>query len=147
MDYLKIKLNGSDNKEHTLKEFKTKMILYFYPKDNTPGCSMEAQEYSSYKDDFEKVGYKIIGVSRDSIKSHLKFIDKMKINFLLLSDENEELCKAFNVLKEKNMFGKKSIGVERSTFILNENGEIVHEFRKVKAAGDAKRMLDLVNEE
>ena len=146
MDYKNIILEASDGNTYSLKDFKKKIALYFYPKDNTPGCSVQAQEYSSYKDDFEKNGAIVIGVSRDSIKSHQKFIADKELDLLLLSDTDSELCNAFNVIKEKNMFGKKVTGIERSSFILDENANILEEYRKVKAPGNAKAMLDRIIE-
>lgn len=142
MNFLDIKLLGSDKSEHTLKEFGgKKIILYFYPKDNTPGCSIEAQEFRDKNEEFVNLNAIVIGVSRDSLKSHDKFIEKFNLPFLLLSDENEELCKAFDVLKEKTMFGKTSIGIVRSTFLINEEGSIEKEWRKVKSSGHAEEVL------
>lgn len=145
MNFLDISLLGSDKHEHSLREFLgKKVILYFYPKDNTPGCSIEAQEFRDINKDFSDLNTIVIGVSRDSLKSHDKFIEKFNLPFLLLSDENETLCKAFDVLKEKTMFGKTSIGVVRSTFLINENGSIEKEWRKVKSAGHAEEVLSYI---
>lgn len=145
MNFLDIKLIGSDKSEHTLRDFfGKKVILYFYPKDNTPGCSIEAQEFRDKNEDFSNLNTIVIGVSRDSLKSHDKFIEKFNLPFLLLSDENEELCKAFDVLKEKTMFGKTSIGVVRSTFLINEDGSIEKEWRKVKSSGHAEEVLSYI---
>ena len=130
-------LVGSDKKEHKLSDYLgKKVILYFYPKDNTPGCSTEAQDFKNSIDEFKEKDTVIIGVSRDSLKSHDKFIEKYDLPFLLLSDENEVVCNLYGVLKEKKtMFGKKSIGIERSTFLIDEKGIIVKAYRKVKVAG------------
>mgnify|MGYP002783175655 CR=1 FL=1 len=129
-------LVGSDKKEHKLSDYLgKKVILYFYPKDNTPGCSTEAQDFKNSIDEFKEKDTVIIGVSRDSLKSHDKFIEKYDLPFLLLSDENEVVCNLYGVLKEKTMFGKKSIGIERSTFLIDEKGIIVKAYRKVKVAG------------
>lgn len=130
------KLLGSDKKEHKLSDYiNKKVILYFYPKDNTPGCSREAQDFKESIKDFTDNNTIIIGISRDSIKSHDKFIEKYDLPFLLLSDEEETVCNLYGVLKEKTMFGKKCFGIERSTFLIDENGIIKKIYRKVKVAG------------
>ncbi len=142
MDYKSIELPASDGKTYSLNDFKgQKVILYFYPKDDTSGCTLEAKDFTALKDQYAAKGYQIIGVSRDSIKSHQKFTDKHDLNLLLLSDEDEELVKAFDVLKEKQMFGKKYMGIVRSTFVLNEDGDIVEEYRNVKAKDHAEELL------
>lgn len=129
-------LIGSDNKEHKLSDYlNKKIILYFYPKDNTPACSQEAQDFKNSIDEFTQKDTIILGISRDSIKSHDKFILKYDLPFILLSDEEEKVCNLYGVLKEKTMFGKKSIGIERSTFIINEHGIITNIYRKVKVPG------------
>ena len=112
-------------------------VVYFYPKDSTPGCTTEAQEFSALLPQFKQLGYHVIGISRDSMKSHHNFICKYELNVTLLSDSEEIACRQFDVLKEKNMYGKKVFGIERSTFILNQDGQITQEWRKVKAAGHA----------
>lgn len=119
-----------------------KIVLYFYPKDNTPGCTTESIEFQGLKDKFEKLNTKILGISRDSIKSHEKFKDKYDFSFDLISDESEEICKAFDVIKEKNMYGKKYLGIERSTFLIDEDNILIAEWRKVKAKGHAQIVLD-----
>ncbi len=119
-----------------------KIVLYFYPKDNTPGCTTESIEFQGLKDEFEKLNTKILGISRDSIKSHEKFKDKYDFSFDLISDESEEICKAFDVIKEKNMYGKKYLGIERSTFLIDEDNILIAEWRKVKAKGHAQIVLD-----
>ena len=130
------KLVGSDKKEHRLSDYiNSKVILYFYPKDNTPGCSREAQDFKESIKDFTDNNTVVIGISRDSLKSHDKFIEKYDLPFLLLSDEDEVVCNLYGVLKEKNMFGKKCFGIERSTFLIDENGIINKIYRKVKVAG------------
>ena len=104
----------------------------FYPRDNTPGCSTEACNFRDSNDVFINKNAIIIGISRDSLKSHTKFIEKFNLPFILLSDEKEEVCNLFNVIKEKNMYGKKVFGIERSTFIINEEGILIKEYRKVR---------------
>lgn len=136
-------LIGSDKKEHSLSEYKgKKIILYFYPRDNTPGCSTEACDFRDNNSIIEDMNTIVIGVSRDSLKSHDKFIEKFNLPFLLLSDEDETLCNLFGVIKEKNMYGKKVMGIERSTFIINEEGVLVKEYRKVKVKGHINTILE-----
>lgn len=118
------------------------LVLYFYPKDSTPGCTTEAEEFNALLPQFLQLGYTIVGISRDSAKSHQKFINKLNLQFNLLCDVNETVCRQFDVIKEKNMYGKKVLGIERSTFILNHNGHIIHEWRKVRAAGHAQQVLN-----
>ena len=135
-------LMGSDNQEHKLSQYRgKKVILYFYPRDNTPGCSTEACNFRDSNDVFINKNAIIIGISRDSLKSHTKFIEKFNLPFILLSDEKEEVCNLFNVIKEKNMYGKKVFGIERSTFIINEEGILVKEYRKVKVKDHVSTVL------
>ena len=136
-------LIGSDKKEHSLSEYKgKKIVLYFYPRDNTPGCSTEACDFRDNNSIIEDMNAIVIGVSRDSLKSHDKFIEKFNLPFLLLSDEDETLCNLFGVIKEKNMYGKKVMGIERSSFIINEEGVLVKEYRKVKVKGHIDSILE-----
>ena len=135
-------LMGSDNQEHKLSQYRgKKVILYFYPRDNTPGCSTEACNFRDSNNVFINKNAIIIGISRDSLKSHTKFIEKFNLPFILLSDEKEEVCNLFNVIKEKNMYGKKVFGIERSTFIINEEGILVKEYRKVKVKDHVSTVL------
>ena len=135
-------LMGSDNQEHKLSQYRgKKVILYFYPRDNTPGCSTEACNFRDSNDVFINKNAIIIGISRDSLKLHTKFIEKFNLPFILLSDEKEEVCNLFNVIKEKNMYGKKVFGFERSTFIINEEGILVKEYRKVKVKDHVSTVL------
>ena len=135
-------LMGSDNQEHKLSQYRgKKVILYFYPRDNTPGCSTEACNFRDSNDVFINKNAIIIGISRDSLKSHTKFIEKFNLPFILLSDEKEEVCNLFNVIKEKNMYGKKVFGIERSTFIINEEGSLIKEYRKVKVKDHVSTVL------
>ena len=142
-NYLDIKLQGSDEKKYTLREFKgQKIVLYFYPKDNTSGCTLESKDFTCLKDQYAKKGYTVIGVSKDSVRSHKNFILKQELDLLLLADVEQELIKSFDVLKEKSMYGKKYMGVVRSTFILDEQGNLVKEYRNVKAKGHAESLLN-----
>ena len=142
MSYLDITLPASDDKSYALKDFKgQKIVLYFYPKDNTSGCTIEAKDFTQLQQEYLDKGYRIIGVSRDSVKSHKSFITKQELNLLLLSDENDEMVKAFDVFKEKSMYGRAYMGIVRSTFVLDEQGVIVKEYRDVKAKGHAEALL------
>lgn len=121
-----------------------KVVLYFYPKDSTPGCTQEGQDFRDNKARFTRAGAVILGVSRDSIKSHEKFKEKQKFNFELLSDEDEALCHQFDVIKEKNMYGKKVMGIERSTFLIDEKGVLRQQWRKVKVKEHVEEVLSAV---
>ncbi|GAB0174135.1 MAG: peroxiredoxin [Candidatus Altimarinota bacterium] len=118
-----------------------KTLLYFYPKDDTPGCTLEAQDFTRLKDEFKALGIHIIGVSKDSEISHAKFRDKCNLGIELISDTSGELHEQFGVIGEKKNYGKVYIGVIRSTFLLDENGEILQEWRNVKAKGHAEKLL------
>ena len=144
-----IKLHGIDvdgiEKEYSLNDFKgQKIILYFYPKDNTSGCTQEACDF---RDNINRLTSfaTVIGVSPDSIKSHLKFKEKQSLNFVLLSDPEHKLAEAFNVWTEKSMYGRKYMGIERSTFVLDENSNIIKEWRKVKVKGHVDEVIDYLN--
>ncbi len=116
-------------------------LLYFYPKDNTPGCTMEAQDFTRLKWDFAGLGIQIIGVSKDSLASHEKFTTSCSLGIELISDPMGELHEQFSVIGEKNMYGKKMIGVIRSTFLLDSSWNILREWRNVKATGHAEKVL------
>ena len=120
------------------------LVLYFYPKDSTPGCTTEGQGFRDLYANFQAVNCEILGVSRESIRSHLNFIAKQEFPFDLVSDAEEALCNAMGVIKEKNMYGRKYMGIERSTFIFDEKGKLRHEIRKVKVKGHADEVLELV---
>ena len=144
-----IKLQGINidgiEKEYSLNDFKgQKVILYFYPKDNTSGCTQEACDF---RDNINRLTSfaTVIGVSPDSIKSHLKFKEKQSLNFILLSDPEHKLAEAFNVWVEKSMYGRKYMGIERSTFVLDENLNIIKEWRKVKVKGHVDEVIDYLN--
>lgn len=136
-------LIGSDKKEHKLSDYiGKKVVIYFYPKDNTPACSKEACLFRDNIDTFNELNTIVLGVSRDSLDSHDKFIDKLNIPFILLSDPDEKVCNLYEVMKEKNMFGKKKIGIERSTFIIDESGILKKIYRKVKVDGHVDKVLE-----
>ena len=122
------------------------LVLYFYPKDNTSGCSLQAEDFTTALHQFDQLGAKVVGVSRDSLKSHEKFIEKLSIGYPLITDPDEKLCQYFDVMKEKSMYGKKYMGVERSTFIIDPKGVLRHEWRKVKVKGHIDEVLHQLEE-
>ena len=118
------------------------VVVYFYPKDNTPGCTNEAGDFRDLYRTFKRRGAEVIGVSRDSVKSHANFAAKHELPFPLVSDPDEAWCKAFDVIHEKKLYGKTHMGVVRSTFLIDPTGKLQHEWRKVKVAGHAQAVLD-----
>jgi len=120
------------------------VVLYFYPKDNTPGCTTEGQQFRDLYLQFAKLGAIVAGVSRDSLKSHENFRTKMAFPFPLLSDADEALCTQFGVIKMKNMYGKQVRGIERSTFVIDASGKLAREWRGVKVPGHAREVLEFV---
>lgn len=120
------------------------VVLYFYPKDSTPGCTTEAQDFRDLHGEFQNAGAVVLGVSRDSLKSHENFKTKQALSFDLLSDQDEALCNALEVIKQKNMYGKQVRGIERSTFVASADGTIVREWRGVKVANHVQEVLEFV---
>ena len=120
------------------------VVLYFYPKDNTPGCTTEGMQFRDLYPQFRKAGAVVAGISRDSLKSHANFKEKMDFSFPLLSDADEALCTRFGVIKMKNMYGKKVRGIERSTFVVDKAGRLAREWRGVKVPGQAQEVLEFV---
>ena len=118
------------------------LVLYFYPKDSTPGCTTEGLDFNALLPKFARLGADVLGVSRDSVKSHDNFCAKQGFRFPLVSDADEALCKAFDVIHEKNMYGRKVLGVVRSTFLVSPDGRIAQEWRGVKVAGHAEAVLE-----
>ncbi|WP_434213367.1 peroxiredoxin [[Pseudomonas] boreopolis] len=118
------------------------LVLYFYPKDSTPGCTTEGLDFNALLPQFKRAGAVVLGVSRDSVKSHDNFCAKQGFRFPLVSDADEALCKAFDVIKMKNMYGKQVLGIERSTFLISPDSRIVQTWRKVKVAGHAEAVLE-----
>ncbi len=132
----------------SLDDFKGQnVVLYFYPKNNTAGCTTEATEFKDLYNEFAEANTVILGVSRDTLKSHTKFREKYNLPFLLLSDGDEEVHKLFGVMKLKKMYGKEYMGVERSTFVFTKEGDLVKEFRNVKAKGHAEKVLQFIEDE
>jgi thioredoxin-dependent peroxiredoxin len=125
-------------------EIGRKHVIYFYPKDNTPGCTTEGQQFRDLHAEFARLGCAVHGVSRDSIKSHEGFKAKMGFPFDLLSDADERLCRQFGVIKMKNMYGRQVLGIERSTFVIDERGVVRREWRGVKVPGHAQEVLEFV---
>ena len=134
--------NNFSNKDFIGK----KLVIYFYPKDSTPGCTTQGQDFRDNFKTFKKLNTEILGVSRDSVKSHENFKLKQSFPFELLSDPDEKMCKAFDVMKMKSMYGKQYMGVDRSTFLIDEKGRIIKEWRSVKVKGHVEEVLSLVKE-
>ena len=138
-----------ENKHLSLNDFKGKyLVIYFYPKDKTSGCTIESQNFRDYAKKFKAKDCSIVGVSRDSIKSHKSFQEKESLNFPLISDPDEVMCNAYGVMKEKSMYGRKYMGIERSTFLISPDGKIIKEWRGVKVPGhveDVYQMLCSLN--
>lgn len=140
-------LAGKDGtREARLADFAGKwLVLYFYPKDNTPGCTTEGRDFAALLPKFKKQGADILGVSRDSARSHQNFCDKQGFGFELVSDPDETLCNAFEVIKEKQLYGRKYIGIERSTFLLDPDGRVAQAWRGVKVPGHAQAVLEALS--
>jgi len=116
-------------------------VLYFYQRDNTPGCTTQAKDFSARKSEFQKLGVRVVGVSQDTIASHEKFRGKQEINFTLLSDPEGKLCRKFDVIREKSLYGRKFMGIERSTFVLDQKGKVLKEWRKVRVPGHVAEVV------
>lgn len=138
-------LPATDGRSLGLKDFAGKtLVLYFYPKDSTPGCTTEACDFAALHGQFVAAGCEVLGVSRDSLKAHENFRAKNALPFALLSDREEAACTAYDVIKLKKLYGKEVRGIERSTFLIDGQGNIVREWRGVKVAGHAQEVLDAV---
>lgn len=122
------------------------VVLFFYPKDSTPGCTTEAQGFRDHYNEFQKLGCEIIGISRDSLKSHANFTEKQSLPYPLISDADEAVCTLFGVIKMKNMYGKQVRGIERSTFLVGQDGTLLREWRGVKVPGHVEQVLSAVRE-
>ena len=141
------KIPSSNNKEFELKKNKNKfLIIYFYPRDNTPGCTNEAKDFSKSYKEFKKLNCEIFGISKDSIESHQKFISKFKIPFQLLSDEKIITLKKYGAWGEKSMYGKKFMGIKRTTVLINPKGKIIKIWNNVKVKDHAKEVLSCLKE-
>ena len=140
-----LSLPASGGQTVALASFKNRaLVVYFYPKDNTPGCTQEGQDFRDLHGEFVKAGAEILGVSRDSVKSHDNFVAKFQFPFALLSDADEALCQAFGVIKEKSLYGRKYMGVERSTFLFDGKGVLRRQWRGVKVKNHAAEVLAAV---
>jgi peroxiredoxin Q/BCP len=139
----KLKLPATGGKDIALADFKGRpLVVYFYPKDNTPGCTQEGTDFRDLYKDFQKAGVDIVGISRDSVRSHENFAAKYKFPFPLLSDGDEAACKAFDAIREKSLYGRKYMGVDRSTFLFDPGGVLRREWREVKVKGHAAEVLE-----
>jgi thioredoxin-dependent peroxiredoxin len=118
------------------------LVLYFYPRDNTPGCTLEGQQFQALLPRFKRAGIRVVGISRDTLASHQKFCSKLGFSFELLADPDEAVCKLFDVMRIKNMYGKKVRGIERSTFLIDAKGVLRQEWRKLTVDGHAKAVLE-----
>ncbi|HBZ29728.1 MAG TPA: peroxiredoxin [Nitrosomonas nitrosa] len=139
-------LESTGNKKFRLATLGKNLVIYFYPKDDTPGCTDESLQFRDLYAEFSKIGCEIIGISRDSIKSHEKFKEKLSLPFDLLSDSEETVCELYNVIKMKNMYGKQVRGIERSTFVVDKEGNLRKEWRGVKVPNHAAEVLSFVKE-
>lgn len=136
---------ASDEGEISLSDLKGKnVVLYFYPKDDTPGCTIEAQDFTKKIKEFEKLDCVVLGVSKDSVKSHCNFINKYNLAYNLLADTDGEICAKYEVIKEKSMFGKKYFGIDRSTFLIDKMGKIVKIWNSVKVNGHVEEVLEVL---
>lgn len=143
----KFTAQGTSNTTLNSVEFLgSNLVIYFYPKDSTPGCTTEGQDFRDNYKEFKKYNTEIIGVSRDTIKSHENFKSKQSFPFELLSDPDEKVCNSFDVMKLKSMYGKEYIGVDRCTFLINTDGKIIKEWRSVKVKGHVEEVLSMVKE-
>jgi peroxiredoxin Q/BCP len=141
-DFILPATGGADFKLYPIRS--KSLVIFFYPKDNTPGCTTEVQQFRDLYAEFEEAGCEVVGLSRDSIKSHENFKAKFTLPFALLSDADETVCNLFGVMKQKIMYGKQVRGIERSTFVLDKKGILRKEWRGLKADGHAQEVLDFV---
>ena len=139
-------LFDQNNKEIELYKIKSNLILFFYPKDNTPGCTKEAISFSKYKNKINSLNYHIYGISKDSTKKHQGFIEKQNLTIDLLSDENKKTCEEYGVWVEKSMYGKKYFGIERTTLLINKNSIITKIWNKVKVPNHVEEVIQFIEE-
>ena len=137
---------SSDNKKMLSDYLNKNLILYFYPIDLTPGCTTESNEFNDNLNKIKKLGWNVVGVSRDTMKSHEKFIDKYSFKFPLISDEDEKVCKMFDVIKEKSLYGRKYMGIDRSTFLISREMKVLNVWRNVKVKGHVEEVIMFIKE-
>ena len=137
---------SSDNKKMLSDYLNKNLILYFYPRDLTPGCTTESNEFNDNLNKIKKLGWNVVGVSRDTMKSHEKFIDKYSFKFPLISDEDEKVCKMFDVIKEKSLYGRKYMGIDRSTFLISREMKVLNVWRNVKVKGHVEEVIMFIKE-
>ena len=143
----KFSIAATGEQDISAQQYKGKwLIIYFYPRDNTPGCTTEGKDFRDHYAEFEKLNAVILGVSRDSVKVHTNFKAKHEFPFELLADQEEQLCRLFDVIKEKNMYGRKVMGIERSTFLIDPRGKLAAEWRKVKVKSHVEAVLATLKE-
>jgi thioredoxin-dependent peroxiredoxin len=141
------KVKGTSGSEISNQDLKGKVtVLYFYPKDSTPGCTLEGYDFKAHLPKFKKLNAQIFGISRDSMKAHENFKAKCGFPFELLSDDSETLCKMFDVLQMKKLYGREYLGIERSTFVIDKDGKLAREWRKIKIEGHAAEVLEFVRQ-
>lgn len=139
-------LQDQDGKTHTLSQYRgKKVVLYFYPKDMTPGCTVQAEGMRDSMNDLEAKGIIVLGVSVDDVKSHKKFVEKHNLNFPLLSDTDKKVVEEYGVWKEKSMFGKTYMGIQRDTFLIDEEGKLIQHFKKVNPLKHAGQVLEVLS--
>ena len=144
---LKLPLNLGDGSTTTLADYKGRwLVVYFYPKDSTPGCTTEGLDFNALLPKFHKLGADVLGVSKDSVKSHANFSTKQGFNFGLVSDTDEKLCRAFGVIQMKKLYGREYEGIVRSTFLIDQNGRIAHVWQPVKVKDHAEAVLDALKD-
>ena len=136
----------TDNKNKISDYLNKNLILYFYPRDMTPGCTTESIEFNDSLAKIKRMGWNIVGVSRDTIKKHTKFIEKYSFKFPLISDEDEKFCNMFNVIKEKSLYGRKYMGIDRSTFLISKDMKVLYAWRNVKVNGHVEEVINKIKE-
>tara|TARA_B110001450_G_scaffold226290_1_gene224961 strand:+ start:157 stop:621 length:465 start_codon:yes stop_codon:yes gene_type:complete len=136
----------TDNKNKISDYLNKNLILYFYPRDMTPGCTTESIEFNDSLVKIKRIGWNVVGVSRDTIKKHIKFIEKYSFKFPLISDEDEKFCNMFNVIKEKSLYGRKYMGIDRSTFLISKDMKVLYAWRNVKVNGHVEEVINKIKE-
>ena len=141
-----ISIVATDNKNKISDYLNKNLVLYFYPRDMTPGCTTESIEFNDSLAKIKRMGWNVVGVSRDTIKKHMKFIEKYSFKFPLISDEDEKFCNMFDVIKEKSLYGRKYMGIDRSTFLINKDMKVLYAWRNVKVNGHVEEVINKIKE-